>query len=165
MKIRMLLAALAAFSIAATATTRARQAAAPAGDRLTAEVLKGLEFRSIGPAIQTGRVQDIAIDPKSPSTWYIATAFGGLWKTTNRGTTFTPIFDGGGSFTLCCVVVDPKNSDVLWLGSGENASQRSAHFGDGIYKSSDAGKTWARMGLAASEHLGQILIDPRNSNV
>jgi len=92
-------------------------------DRLTAEVLKGLEFRGIGPAISTGRVQDIAVDPKSPSTWYVATAFGGLWKTTNRGTTFTPIFDDGGSFTLCCVVVDPKNSNVVWLGTGENASR------------------------------------------
>jgi len=161
----MLLAALAAFSIAATATTRARQAAAPAGDRLTAEVLKGLEFRSIGPAIATGRVQDIAIDPKSPNVWYVATAFGGLWKTTNRGTTFTPVFDQGGSFTLCCVVVDPKDSNVVWLGTGENASQRSAHFGDGLYKSIDAGKTWKRVGLEKSEHLGQILIDPRNSNV
>jgi photosystem II stability/assembly factor-like uncharacterized protein len=128
-------------------------------------VLKGLAFRSIGPALATGRVQDIAIDPKSPNTWYVATAFGGLWKTTNRGTTFTPVFDDGGSFTLCCVVVDPKDSNVVWLGTGENASQRSAHFGDGVYKSTDAGKTWQRAGLAQSEHIGQILIDPRNSNV
>jgi hypothetical protein len=167
--------AAAALVLAATAVPSARLAlsersesngqATASTDRLTAEVLKGLEFRSIGPAISTGRVQDIAIDPKSPNTWYVATAFGGLWKTTNRGTTFTPVFDNGGSFTLCCVVVDPKNSDVVWLGTGENASQRSAHFGDGIYKSTDAGKTWQRMGLAASEHLGQILIDPRNSNV
>src|SRR3954465_6624936 len=154
MKIRMLLAALAAFSIAATATTRARQAAAPAGDRLTAEVLKGLEFRSIGPAIATGRVQDIAIDPKSPNIWYVATAFGGLWKTSNRGTTFTPVFDNGGSFTLCCVVIDPKDSNTGGLGTGENTSQRSAHFGDGVYKSTDAGQTWKRMALASSEHLG-----------
>src|ERR1043166_4184761 len=151
-------------AIVATVTTGARQAA-PASDRLTADVLKGLEFRSIGPAISTGRVQDIAIDPKNSNTWYVATAFGGLWKTTNRGTTFTPIFDEGGSFTLCCVVVDPKNSNVIWLGTGENASQRSAHFGDGVYKSSDAGKTWKRVGLGASEHIGQIIIDPRNSNV
>src|SRR5262249_34703666 len=115
-------------AIAATVTIGARQAA-PAADRLTAEVLKGVGVRSIGPAISTGRVQDIAIDPKNPNTWYVATAFGGLWKTTNRGTTFTPIFDDGGSFTLCCVVIDPKNSNVIWLGTGENASQRSAHFG------------------------------------
>jgi photosystem II stability/assembly factor-like uncharacterized protein len=164
MKVKTLVAAIATFALMATVKTNARQNSAGT-DRLTAEVLKGLEFRSIGPAIQTGRVQDIAIDPKSPNTWYVATAFGGLWKTTNRGTTFTPVFDNGGSFTLCCVVVDPKSSSVVWLGTGENASQRSAHFGDGIYKSTDAGKTWQRMGLEKSEHIGQILIDPRNSNV
>jgi len=162
---RLFVSAVVALCLAGTVSTRARQAPAASGDRLTAEVLKGLEFRSIGPAIATGRVQDIAIDPKNADVWYVATAFGGLWKTSNRGTTFTPVFDNGGSFTLCCVVVDPKNSSVVWLGTGENASQRSAHFGDGIYKSTDAGKTWQRMGLAASEHIGQVLIDPRNSNV
>ena len=178
---RTLAAALAACAIVATLgtdITRARpavsepseskrQTPAPAAtaDRLTADVLEGLAFRSIGPVIQTGRVQDIAIDPKNPNTWYVAAAFGGLWKTVNRGATFTPIFDDGGAFNLCCVVIDPKNSNVLWLGTGENKSQRSAHFGDGIYKSTDAGQTWKRMGLEKSEHLGQILIDPRNSNV
>jgi photosystem II stability/assembly factor-like uncharacterized protein len=131
---------------------------------LTSDVLKGLEFRSIGPAIQTGRVQDVAIDPKNPSTWYVATAFGGLWKTTNRGISFAPIFDEHPAFNLCCVVIDPKDSNVVWLGTGENLSQRSAHFGDGVYKSTDAGKTWKRMGLATSEHIGKIAIDPRNSN-
>src|SRR5262245_15150364 len=164
MNLKTLVTAIAAFAFIATVKTGGQGPSAGSG-RLTADVLKGLEFRSIGPAIQTGRVQDIAIDPKNPNTWYVATAFGGLWKTVNRGTTFTPIFDNGGSFTLCCVVVDPKNSSVIWLGAGENASQRSAHFGDGIYKSIDAGKTWQRMGLAASEHIGQILIDPRNSSV
>ena len=163
MKLKTLVAAVAACALVATVRTGARQQSSAA--RVTADLLKGLEFRSIGPTIQTGRVQDIAIDPKSPNTWYIATAFGGLWKTTNRGTTFTPVFDDGGSFTLCCVVVDAKNPNVVWLGTGENASQRSAHFGDGIYKSTDGGTTWKRMGLEKSEHLGQILIDPRNSNV
>jgi len=168
-------AAVAALLIAATVAigagpvlserSESKEQAPSSSDQLTAEVLKGLEFRSIGPAISTGRVQDIAIDPKSPSTWYVATAFGGLWKTVNRGTTFTPVFDNGGSFTLCCVAVDPKSSSIVWLATGENASQRSAHFGDGIYKSSDAGKSWQRMGLAASEHIGQLLIDPRNSNI
>jgi len=135
------------------------------GARLMSDALRGLEFRGIGPSLATGRIQDVAIDPKDPNVWYVATAFGGLWKTTNRGTTFVPVFDDGGSFTLCCVVVDPKDSNVVWLGTGENTSQRSAHFGDGIYKSVDAAKTWKRMGLAASEHIGRIQIDPRNSNV
>jgi photosystem II stability/assembly factor-like uncharacterized protein len=132
-------------------------------DRLTADVLKSFELRSIGPGLATGRISDIAIDAKNPSVWYVASSFGGLWKTANRGITFTPIFDDGGSFTLCCIVIDPKNSDVLWLGTGEHNSQRSAHFGDGVYKSTDAGKTWKRMGLVTSEHIGRIAIDPRNT--
>ncbi len=144
-----------------TAGLGARQGQAP----LTSDALKGLELRSIGPALTTGRIVDVEIDPKNPSVWYVASAFGGLWKTTNRGITFSPIFDDNGVFTLCCVAIDPKDSNVIWLGTGENNSQRSAHFGDGIYKSLDAGKTWKRMGLETSEHIGEVLIDPRNSNV
>jgi photosystem II stability/assembly factor-like uncharacterized protein len=136
-----------------------------APDRLSADVLKRLELRSIGPTLATGRIADVAIDPRNTSVWYVASAFGGLWKTVNRGITFTPVFDDGGSFTLCCVVVDPKDSNVVWLGTGENTSQRSAHFGDGVYKSTDAGKSWKRVGLGQSEHIGKILIDPRHSNV
>jgi hypothetical protein len=118
---------------------------APAGDLLNADALKGLAWRGIGPALATGRMQDIQIDPKDPNVWYVASAFGGLWKTANRGITFTPIFDEGGSFTLCCVAIDPKDSNIVWLATGENTSQRSAHFGDGVYKSSDAGRTWKRV--------------------
>jgi photosystem II stability/assembly factor-like uncharacterized protein len=134
------------------------------GGGLDAQTLKGIELRSIGPSMSTGRIQDVEIDPKNPRVWYVATAFGGLWKTVNRGITFTPVFDNEGSFTLCCVVVDPKDSNVVWVGSGENASQRSAHFGDGVYKSTDAGQTWKRMGIATSEHIGKILVDPRHTN-
>ncbi|MFB3855444.1 MAG: WD40/YVTN/BNR-like repeat-containing protein [Vicinamibacterales bacterium] len=153
-----------AVAVAAAATLGAGQAPG-GGNRLTQDYLKGIELRSIGPGIATGRIQDIAIDPKNGNVWYVASAFGGLWKTENRGITFKPIFDTYGSFTLCCVVVDPKDSNVVWLGTGENTSQRSAHFGDGVYKSTDAGKTWTRMGLEKSEHIGKILIDPRNSSV
>ena len=129
----------------------------------TADQLQGLEFRSIGPALATGRIQDVQIDPQHPNVWYVAAAFGGLWKTINRGITFTPVFDEGGAFTLCCVAIDPKDSNIIWLATGENTSQRSAHFGDGVYKSSDAGRTWTHTGLSASEHIGRILIDPRSS--
>jgi photosystem II stability/assembly factor-like uncharacterized protein len=135
---------------------------------LTADVFKSVTLRSIGPALVTGRVADIEIDPNNPSVWYVASAFGGLWKTVNRGITFEEIFPRPGqveAFTLCCVVVDPRDSNVVWLGTGENASQRSAHFGTGLYKSTDAGKSWARVGLENSEHIGKIVIDPRNSNV
>src|SRR4051812_2565763 len=139
--------------------------AALAAQDLTADQLKAIQVRSIGPGLVTGRIADIKIDPNNTNVWYIAAAFGGVWKTVNRGVSFTPIFDDGGAFNNCCIVIDPKNSNVLWLGTGENNSQRSAHFGDGIYKSIDAGKTWKRMGLETSEHIGQIRIDPRNSDV
>ena len=132
---------------------------------LDADLLKGIQFRSLGPGFVTGRIADIEIDPKDPNVWYVATAFGGLWKTVNRGISFEPIFDEGPSFTLCCVVIDPRNSSVIWLGTGENHSQRSAHFGDGVYKSVDAGKSWKRVGLETSEHIGKIVVDPRNSSV
>ena len=154
-----------AIAMVATVVVGAGQAPGGGTDRLSADLLKGIELRSIGPGLSTGRIADIAIDPKNPSIWYVASAFGGLWKTTNRGVTFNPIFDDGGSFTLCCVVIDPKDSNVLWLGTGEHNSQRSAHFGDGVYKSTDAGKTWKHVGLASSEHIGHIAIDPVNTNV
>jgi photosystem II stability/assembly factor-like uncharacterized protein len=143
----------------------ASAALAAQGTGLTPETLKGLPLRSVGPDITTGRLADVDIDPKNPNVWYVATASGGLFKTENRGNTFTPIFDQGGSFSLGAVVVDPKNSDVVWLATGENNNQRSVAFGDGVYKSTDAGKTWKRVGLENSEHIQKILIDPRNSNV
>src|SRR5262249_28382393 len=112
---------------------------------VTSDALKGMALRSIGPDITTGRISDIDIDPKNPNVWYVASASGGLFKTENRGNNFTAIFDTGGSFSLGAVKVDPKDSNVVWLGTGENNNQRSVAFGDGVYKSTDAGKTWKRM--------------------
>src|SRR5436305_1644735 len=136
----VVLAALAVISAAAGARQNATDAP------LTAGALKGLELRSLGPALASGRIADVQIDPKDPNVWYVATAFGGLWKTINRGISFVPIFDDGGAFTLCCVAIDPRDSNIIWLATGENTSQRSAHFGDGVYKSTDAGATWKRVG-------------------
>jgi photosystem II stability/assembly factor-like uncharacterized protein len=135
------------------------------GSPASADLFKDLQIRSLGPSYTTGRIADIAVDPNNSSVYYVASAAGGLWKSENRGDTFTPVFDTGGAFNLCCVVVDPKNSAIVWLGTGENSNPRSAMYGDGLYKSTDAGKTWTRVGLAASEHLGKIAIDPRNSDV
>jgi photosystem II stability/assembly factor-like uncharacterized protein len=134
-------------------------------DRLSADNFKDFAFRSIGPGLTSGRIADVAIDPKNPSVWYVAAAAGNLWKTDNRGNTFTPIFDRHGSYSLGAVTVDPRDSNIVWLGTGENNNQRSVSFGDGIYKSTDAGATWKRMGLENSEHIQNIIIDPRNSNV
>jgi photosystem II stability/assembly factor-like uncharacterized protein len=133
-------------------------------DRLNADALRALEFRTVGPSLTTGRLSDIAVDPKNPNVWYVAASAGNLWKTGNRGNTWEPIFEGYGSYSLGAVTVDPRDSNVVWLGTGENNNQRSVSFGDGIYKSTDAGKTWKRMGLENSEHIQNIVVDPRNSN-
>ncbi len=132
---------------------------------MTSSTFSGLAFRSIGPALTSGRIGDIAVDPSDHDTWYIAVASGNVWKTTNAGTTFTPIFDGEGSYSIGCVTVDPKNPLVVWVGTGENNSQRSVGYGDGVYKSVDGGKSWTNVGLKSSEHIGKILIDPTDSNV
>lgn len=127
--------------------------------------LSTFSFRSVGPALTSGRIADLAVDPTNTSTWYIAAAAGGVWKTTNSGTTFSPLFDNQGSFSIGCVTLDPNNPNVVWVGSGENNNQRSANYGDGVYKSVDGGKSWKNMGLKNSEHIGMIKVDPRNSEV
>ncbi len=131
---------------------------------MTASTFAGLELRNIGPATVGGRIVDIAVDPRTPTTWYVAAASGGVWKTVNAGTTWTPIFEGQGSFSIGCITIDPKNQLVIWVGSGENNSQRSVSYGDGLYKSTDGGKSWENVGLKKSEHIGKVLIDPRDSN-
>ncbi|MDH5743050.1 MAG: glycosyl hydrolase, partial [Candidatus Aminicenantes bacterium] len=127
--------------------------------------LNALKFRSIGPALTSGRISDFAVNPKKPSEYYVATSSGGVWKTTNAGTTYEPVFDNQGSYSIGCVTVDPYNHNVVWVGTGENNNQRSVGYGDGVYKSIDGGKTWENVGLKTSEHIGMITIDPRDSNV
>ena len=124
---------------------------------------QGLKFRSIGPALTSGRIGDLAVHPENNGTYYAAVSSGGVWKTVNSGTTWTPVFDSQGSYSIGCITMDPGNPQVLWVGSGENNSQRSVGYGDGVYKSVDGGKTWKNMGLQESEHIGMIWIDPRNS--
>lgn len=126
--------------------------------------MAGLKLRAIGPALMSGRVVGFAVHPQNRSHYYVAVASGGVWKTTNAGVTYTPVFDGEGSYSIGCVVLDPKNPNTVWVGSGENNSQRSVGYGDGVYKSIDGGRTWQNVGLKASEHIGKILIDPRDSD-
>ena len=130
---------------------------------LNAGKLSGLRFRSIGPALTSGRIIDFAVNPENPIEYYVAVASGGVWKTTNSGTTYQPVFDSQGSYSIGCVTLDPNNPHTVWVGSGENNGQRSVGYGDGIYRSNDGGKTWINMGLKNSEHIGKILIDPRDS--
>ena len=134
-------------------------------DLHTVERFRGLAFRGIGPNITTGRIADLEVDPGDPSTWYLAVGSGGLFKTDNRGNTWTPIFDEYPAYSFGCVVVDPADSDVVWVGTGENTHNRSASWGTGVYKSTDGGATWKLAGLGDSQKIQRILIDPRDSNV
>lgn len=125
----------------------------------------GLKLRSIGPAIASGRVIGFAVDPSNRARYYVAAASGGVWKTENDGTTWTPVFDDQGSYSIGAIALDPNNASTVWVGTGEGNAQRSVSYGDGVYRSDDGGKTWKNLGLKKSEHISRILIDPRDSNV
>ena len=140
----------------------AKDDAASKADDPVAAVASGLKLRSIGPAFMGGRISDIEVHPQNPSTWYVAAGSGGVWKTTNAGTTWQPIFDGQPVYSIGDVAIDPSNPETIWVGTGENVSGRHVGWGDGVYKSLDGGKTWTHMGLKNSQHIGKILIDPRD---
>ena len=127
-----------------------------------AEILKTIDYRSIGPTQQSGRFVDFAVPLQRPNTFYAASASGGLWKTENNGQTFEPLFENEKVFSIGDVAVAPSNPDILWLGSGEANNSRSTYWGDGVYKSVDAGKSWRNMGLKESHHIGRIVINPSN---
>ena len=129
------------------------------------QIVSGLSFRSVGPAVTSGRIVDLCVNPQNTSQWYIAAGSGGVWKTDNAGTTFYPIFDAQTSFSIGCITMDPSNQNTIWVGTGENNNQRSVAYGDGVYKSEDGGKTWKNVGLKLSEHIGMITVDPNNSQV
>jgi photosystem II stability/assembly factor-like uncharacterized protein len=124
-----------------------------------------LKLRAVGPALMSGRVNVVAVHPEDKQTWYIGVASGGVWKTVNGGTTFTPVFQNEGSYSIGHVVIDPKNPNTIWVGTGEANNQRSVGWGDGVYRSDDGGRSWRNMGLKDSQHIGRIVIDPRDSKV
>ncbi|WP_373398960.1 hypothetical protein V8V91_04450 [Algoriphagus halophilus] len=129
------------------------------------QVVEAIRFREIGPTRQGGRYVEFAVVANSTKVIYAATASGGLWKSVNNGQSWTPIFDNESVISIGSVAVDQKNPDVVWVGSGEANNSRSSYWGDGIYKSKDAGKTWTNMGLPESHHIGRIVIDPTDSDV
>lgn len=138
---------------------------APKKPSLSAETFSGIKARSIGPSLTSGRIMTLAIHPQNHSIIYVGSASGGVWKTTNGGATWQPVFDKEGSFSIGWVTLDPKNPSVVWVGTGERNSQRSVAYGDGVYKSVDGGKSWKNVGLKNSEHIGRIVVDPTNSDI
>ncbi|HSG49238.1 MAG TPA: hypothetical protein VLA43_15565, partial [Longimicrobiales bacterium] len=126
--------------------------------------LSFLKARNLGGAFMSGRIVEIAVDPGDRATWYIAVASGGVWKTENAGVTWTPIFDRYGSYSVGTVAVDPNDRFTVWVGTGENNSQRSVGYGDGIYKSVDGGRSFTHAGLSESQHIARIVVDPRDSD-
>ncbi len=139
--------------------------AASASPVMFDSVFSGIRFRNIGPGFMSGRIADVAIHPVNENTFYVAVASGGVWKTTNEGTTWTPVFDEQKSYSIGCVTVDIKNPHIVWVGTGENVGGRHMGYGDGIYRSDDDGMHWKNMGLKNSEHISRIITHPTNSDI
>ncbi|HSE26385.1 MAG TPA: hypothetical protein VLB68_32255 [Pyrinomonadaceae bacterium] len=131
----------------------------------TDPMLRRFVFRSIGPASMGGRVDDIAGVDSNPYVVYIGFATGGVWKSTNNGTTFQPIFDTYSTASIGDIAIAPSDPNVVWVGTGEANNRQSSSFGDGIYKSTDAGKSFTKMGLENTQTIARIVIDPKNANI
>ena len=158
--------ALTLLVLATTASPLAAQSGVAAtSPAINTAFLSALELRGIGPALMSGRIADISVDPTNPSVWYVATSSSNVWKTENRGTTWTSIFDDQPSYSTGAIAIDPTDANVIWLGTGENTSQRSVGWGDGVYKSLNGGRSWTNTGLRTSEHIGKILVNPRDTDV
>ncbi|MFO0965696.1 MAG: hypothetical protein U0793_08945 [Gemmataceae bacterium] len=128
-------------------------------------VLPNLKARSIGPAVMSGRIPDVAVYDKDPSLQYVAAASGGVWKTTNYGTTWKPVFDTQPDHAIGAVAIAPSNPDIVWVGTGEANPRNSVSWGHGVYKSTDGGKSWKNMGLKDSHHIGRVVIHPTNPDI
>jgi len=148
-----------------------QQQAAPAAPVATAQgidygaIMQNLRWRDIGPAIMGGRIDDFAVVDSDPSTIYVGTASGGVWKTTNAGTTWEPIFDDQEVPTIGDIAIAPSDPMIVWVGSGEPNNRQSSSWGNGIYKSEDGGRTWKNMGLRETQHIGRVVIHPTNPNI
>jgi photosystem II stability/assembly factor-like uncharacterized protein len=156
------------FAVLQPAHAQRRAAAAQDTTRradFTSETFAGLRARFIGPAVTSGRVMSLAVHPANSGIIYVGTASGGLWKTTNGGATWNPIMDREGSYSIGWVTLDPTNPNIVWVGTGERNSQRSVAYGDGVYKSVDGGRSWTNVGLRNSEHIGRVVVHPKNGDI
>ncbi len=134
-------------------------------DIMSTATFGGLRMRSLGPGVTGGRVTAFAVNPQDRAKYFAAVASSGVWKTVNNGTTWTPVFENYGSFSIGAITLDPNDPTIVWVGTGERNSQRSVAYGDGVYKSEDNGKSFRKVGLDKSEHIGRIVVDPRDSKV
>ncbi|MGE5357968.1 MAG: VPS10 domain-containing protein [Bacteroidales bacterium] len=160
---------LLALLIATAAVRPAAQVAPPAPAQLPADVAKAFTYRNLGPFRAGSWIADIAV-PDAPQTshlytMYVAVRYGGLWKTTNNGTTFSLVFPGESTSSMGCVAVAPSNENIVWLGTGDASQVRVSMPGDGVYKSIDAGKTWQKMGLPDAHHIARIVIHPTKPDI
>ena len=128
-------------------------------------IVHGVNFKSIGPSVMSGRVVDVEVDPSDPTHFYVAYASGGLWETQNNGTSFSPLFDNQATITIGDIAVSWGKENTIWVGTGENNSSRSSYAGTGVYRSTNGGKTWEHMGLSETHHIGRIVIHPSKPNI
>ncbi|HMM34997.1 MAG TPA: glycosyl hydrolase, partial [Thermoanaerobaculia bacterium] len=167
----LLLASLAVPAVPAPAAPPKPSKAAPAAPAPAlpttppAAQLAALKARPIGPAVMGGRVVSIAVDPEDPATFYLGHATGSLWKTTNGGTTFSPLMKDAKAFSIGAVAVAPSDPRVVWVGTGEATDRNSAGFGNGVFRSTDGGATWTHAGLASSRAIARIRVHPGKPEV
>lgn len=158
---RSRIAGIAVFAIALSAPPSARAQSAP----VTSELLSEMDFRLIGPAVTGGRIHDLAALPDDPATLYVASASGGLWKTTNHGVTWESLFDDQPVSTFGEVEIAPSNPNIIWVGTGEQNNRQSTSWGNGVYRSLDSGETWTHLGLVETRHIGGLVVHPQNPDV
>src|SRR5262245_51596267 len=135
------------------------------GSTPIAQQFEKLHFRSIGPATMSGRIAELAVYERNPAIWYVGTAHGGVWKTTSNGVSFTPLLQDRGLLSIGDVTVSQSNPDIIWVGTGESNNRQSISWGDGVWKSTDGGKTFEHVGLKDSKHINRIVIDPNNNDI
>lgn len=151
--------------LALVALAPAFPSAADAQQTVSTRHLDGLRPRTIGPAAMSGRIVDLAVVDADPTTFYVASATGGVYKTTDNGVNLVPVFENEGTHSVGDVAVHPGDPSVVWVGTGERASRQSSSWGDGVYKSEDGGETWTHMGLTDTRHIGRIVLHPDDPDI